>query len=279
VRSAHGPDTAMSPTRVFGAELLYYRSAAGLTQGELGARIYCSGDLISKIEMGQRGPTEEFATACDAVPELATGGGLSRLREHLRGHFKARVFPGWFVGWPDKEAQARILRWFELAVVPGLLQTEGYARALLAGRVLSADDTDEVVAARMERQAILARDDPPELWVVVDEAVLHRGVGDAGVMRDQVDRLIEAAGRPKVVLQVIPATVAVHDGLPGAGFIIADFDGAPSSAYQDTALRGQVIEDSDDIAALMATWDRLRAEALPRRASLDLMEEVAKSWT
>jgi hypothetical protein len=117
----------------------------------------CSGDLISKIEMGQRGPSEEFVTACDAVPELATGGGLSRLREHLRGHFKARVFPGWFVGWPDKEAQARILRSFELAVVPGLLQTEGYARALLAGRVISADDTDEIVAARMERQAILAR--------------------------------------------------------------------------------------------------------------------------
>jgi Domain of unknown function (DUF5753) len=120
---------------------------------------------------------------------------------------------------------------------------------------------------------------PPELWVLIDEAVLHRPVGGAGVMRDQVDRLIDVAGRPNVVLQVISADTAVHEGLGGAGFVIADFDGAPSSAYQETALRGQVIEDSDDIAALMATWDRLRAEALPRRASLDLMEEVAKSWT
>jgi transcriptional regulator with XRE-family HTH domain len=269
----------MSPTRVFGAELLHYRSAAGLTQEELGALVYCSDDLISKIEIGQRGPSEEFVTACDAVPELGTNGALARLREHLRGHFKQRVFPGWFVEWPDKEAYARILRWFELAVVPGLLQTEAYARALLADRVVSADDTDEIVAARMERQAILAREYPPELWSVIDEAVLHRPVGGPDVMRDQVGALIEAARRPSIVLQVIPADVAVHDGLPGAGFIIADFDGAPSSGYQDTALRGQVIEDSDDIAALMATWDRLRAEALPRRASLSLMEEVAKSWT
>jgi hypothetical protein len=80
-------------------------------------------------------------------------------------------------------------------------------------------------------------------------------------------------------LQVIPASVGAHDGLPGAGFIVADFAGAPCAAYQDTAVRGQVIEDGDDIAVLMATWDRLRAEALPRAASLELVEEVAKTWT
>ena len=78
---------------------------------------------------------------------------------------------------------------------------------------------------------------------------------------------------------MIPAAVGVHDGLPGAGFIIAAFENAPHVAYQDTAVRGQVIEDSDDIGVLMGTWDRLRAEALPRSASLGLIEEVATTWT
>jgi hypothetical protein len=164
--------------------------------------------------------------------------------------------------------------------VPWLLQTQDYARALLANRIGSSpDDTEEIVAARMERQSILVREEPPELWVVIDEAVLHRPVGGAFVMREQLDHLAKTARRSNVVVQVIPAAVGVHEGLPGAGFIIADFADVPPVAYQDTAVRGQVIEDSDDIAVLTATWDRLRAEALPRTASLDLVEEVAKKWT
>jgi hypothetical protein len=241
--------------------------------------VYLSDDMVGKIENGQRVPTEQFAAACDSVAELNTGGALGELRELLKDYLKQRAYPGWFVRWPDKEAEAKILRWFELVVVPGLLQTPEYARALLANRIGGPDDTEEIVAARMARQSILSREEPPELWVVIDEAVLHRPVGGAYVMREQLDHLMKAARRSNVVVQVIPATVGVHDGLPGAGFIIADFADAPHVAYQDTAVRGQVIEDSDDIAILIATWDRLRAEALPRRASLDLMEEVAKTWT
>jgi transcriptional regulator with XRE-family HTH domain len=273
-------DLAVSPLRVFGAMLRRYRVKAGMSQEQLGARVFCSADLIGKIENGQRVPSEQFAAACDAVSELATGGVLGELRELLRDYLKQRAYPGWFVRWPEKEADATILRWFELVVVPGLLQTQDYARALLANRIGgSADNTDDVVAARMERQSILARDEPPELWVVIDEAVLHRPVGGPHVMREQLDHLVKAAQRPSIVLQVIPASVGVHEGLPGAGFIIAAFADAPQVAYQDTAVRGQVIEDSDDIGVLLATWDRLRAEALPRTASLGLIEEVAKTWT
>ena len=140
-------------------------------------------------------------------------------------------------------------------------------------------DIDEKVAARMERQVILERAKPPELWVVIDEAVLHRPVGGPDVMRAQLKRLCEHARRPNIVVRVLPASLGVHDGLPGAGFLIADFDGGPSAAYQDTAVRGQVIEDADDIAVLASTWDRLAAEALPRRASLALVEDVLKTWS
>lgn len=114
---------------------------------------------------------------------------------------------------------------------------------------------------------------------VQELAVLHRPVGGAAVMREQVGELVRAARRPNIIIQVVPATTAVHEGLRGAGFVIAHFDDTAPAAYLDTAIRGLVIEDSDDINALMATWDKLRAEALPRSASLDLMEEVAKSWT
>jgi len=272
-------DPAASPLRVFGGMLRRYRVKAGMSLEQLGARVYLSDDMVGKIENGQRVPTEQFAAACDAVAELNTGGALGELRELLKDYLKQRAYPGWFVRWPDKEADATILRWFELVVVPGLLQTPEYARALLANRIGGPDDTDEIVAARMERQSILAREEPPELWVVIDEAVLHRPVGGAYVMREQINHVMKAARRSNVVVQVIPAAVGVHEGMAGAGFIIADFADAPHVAYQDTSVRGQVIEDSDDIAVLTAIWDRLRAEALPRTASLALMEEVAKTWT
>jgi hypothetical protein len=153
-----------------------------------------------------------------------------------------------------------------MAGTPGLLQTQDYARALLANRIGgNPETTDEIVAARMARQSILARDNPPELWVVIDEAVLHRPVGGPLVMREQLNQLIKSAQRPSIVFQVIPAAVGVHDGLPGAGFIIATFENAPHVAYQDTAVRGQVIEDSDDIGVLMGTWDRLSGGAAAHR--------------
>ena len=272
-------ERAGTPLGVFGTELRFYRTEAGLSQADLAAKVYASHDVISKIETGDRPPAEDLVPRLDAVPELDTRGALTRLWGQLRKSLKYRAYPGWF-DWPDKEATARTLRSYELATVPGLLQTEDYARAMLADRIGSSNgDADEIVAARLERQTILDRDSPPELWVVIDEAVLHRPVGGRHLMREQLNHLIEMARRPNIVIQVIPADVGVHEGLRGAGFIIADFDNAPSAAYQDAALRGQTIEAADDVAALMAIWDRLRAEALPRSASLKLIEEVAKTWT
>jgi len=272
--------SAVSPLRVFGAELRHYRIRAGISQDQLGARVYCSGDLIGKVENGQRAPTEDFTAACDAVPELGTDGALGRLRELLGDYLKQRAYPGWFHRWPDKEASARTLRWFEPLVIPGLLQTEDYATAVFWTRVGATDDEiSQMVAARMERQAVLNRDTPPMLWVVVDEGVLRRPVGGKHVMREQLNSLMAAARRPNVVVQVIPASVGAHEGLRGGAFILAESGDAPSVAYQDTAARGQVIEDADDIMDLTILWDTLRSEALPRAASLELMEEVAKTWT
>lgn len=278
--AAKDDENGSSPRRVFGGMLRYYRSQAGLSQEQLGSRVFLSSDMIGKIEQGQRTPTAQFIEACENVPELSANGALRELREQLSELLKQRAYPGWFANWPDREAQAVCLKNYQLAVVPGLLQTEDYARALLTDRIgRSPDEVDDLVAARMERQAILEREKPPELWVVIDEAVLHRPVGGSYVMRDQLAHLADIARKPNIVLQVIPASVGVHDGLPGAGFVIAEFKAAPPVAYQETAVHGQVLEDDDDVGVLTSLWDKLRAEALPRRASLDLVEDVRKTWS
>jgi transcriptional regulator with XRE-family HTH domain len=269
----------MSPRHVFGAMLRFYRARAGLSQEQLGALIHFSADQVGKVENGLRTPTEEFTAACDALPELNTGGALGELRERLAGYFKQRAFPGWFAHWPDAEAQAKVLRTFELVAVPGLLQTEEYARAVLRTQVLATDEEiEEMVAARILRQAVLLRDRPPMLWVILDEDVVRRPVGGAEVMSGQLAKLLEAAAQPNIVIQVIPWSVGAHQGMSG-NFVIADLTDGQPVVYQDTAARGQIVEDSDDIAAVAMIWDTLKSEALPRTASRELLEEAAKSWT
>jgi transcriptional regulator with XRE-family HTH domain len=272
-------DPATSPLRVFGSMLRFYRNRAALSQDQLGAQVYLTGEMIGKIENGKRAPTEQFTIACEAIPELETRGALLELRTAMKDFLKRRAYPGWFRGWPDKEAAAKVLRNFEPLLVPGLLQTEDYARAVLRTRFGTADDElDEMVAARLGRQALLDRGKPPTLWALLDEHALRRPVGGKYVMRDQVNHVIEMARRPNIVLQLIPAGTGAHEGLRGGAFIIAEADDAPTVAYQDTAARGQILEDADDIAALEEAWSSIQTEALPRAASLALAEEIAKSW-
>jgi len=212
-------------------------------------------------------------------PELGCNGALTELYEILSVHLKRRAYPGWFAGWPDKEAQARRLRWFEPLVVPGLLQTEAYARAILATRMgATREELDEAVAGRMERQRVLDREHPPELWVILDEAVLRRPVGGPHVMREQLVRLVEAGQRPNIAIQVVPFSAGAHEGLRGGAFVVADFDTVTATiAYQDAASSGQIIEDAAEVEALAVTWDTLRLDALPRTASISLITSVAEA--
>jgi transcriptional regulator with XRE-family HTH domain len=255
----------------FAEELRAQREAAGLTQDQLADRMGYSASVIAKLETCRTRPSEQHAQQADEV--FGTPGSFQRLRKAL---LAARTYPDWFRDWPGREAGARLIRWFELLVIPGLLQTGDYARALLANRLGDGqEDVDEIVAARMERQAILSRERPPELWVVLDEAALRRPVGGSKVMHDQMLHVAEMAAQPHICLQVLPATVGVHEGLDGAGFVVADYD----IAYVETAARGQIVDAAEDVAALVSRWDRLRAEALPRSASLRLIKEVAEQWT
>src|SRR6266516_312519 len=266
-------DNDHSALALFAAELQAARARACMSRDELAARINYSPSLVGMVESMRRVPRLDFAQRCDEA--LATTGTFARLHEHLR----TPPFPSWFRPFAQHEAEATALRTFQLFLVPGLLQPPDYARVLLKTRVgTSEEDAEQQVAARMERQAILDRDDPPLLWVVLDEGVLRRPVGDRKVMRAQVEHLVEMADRSSVVIQVIPSEVGAHEGVNGS-FVIADFANAPSIVYLETALTGLVVERQEDVAAVRLTYDTLRSEAMSRAASLELLQDVANSGT
>jgi transcriptional regulator with XRE-family HTH domain len=270
---------AGTPRAVFGAMLRFYRQQADLSQDALGAKAHMSGKTISAYENGWRVPTRPAAVDIDALPEMQTNGALTELWDRLKDGMTYQAYPSWFQDWAAKETEAATLRWFEPLVVPGLLQTADYARAIFQTRFgVGSEEIEERVAARLKRQEVLMRDKPPALWVILDEWVLRRPVGGPPVMLEQVNRLAEAARQPSIAIEVIPATVGAHEGLTGA-FILADFDGGPTAGYRETAGGGQLTEGNDDVATLELAWATLRGEALPWKASLAALEEAAKTWT
>jgi transcriptional regulator with XRE-family HTH domain len=254
-----------SPQAIWGRELRHYRQQAGLTQAQLAQKIHFSESLISGVETGQLPASPEFARCCDDV--LATGGALHRLLDWR----KAQIFPVWFGTWRDKERAATTLRTYEPLVVPGLLQTEPYARVLLRGN-------ETAVAARLHRQLILSREDPspPILRCVIDEAVLYRPIGDPEVMRGQLHHLVAMAG-PRLSIQVVPH--GMHSGLLG-GFVIATLDAGGDVVYAETAVRGITTSDVEDVTAAIERFEAIRTEALPLNMSLELIKTTAEEkWT
>jgi transcriptional regulator with XRE-family HTH domain len=271
-------ETARTPRQVFGAMLRYYRERAGLSRTDLARQISKSVSLIQAIELGQRAATADVTEDLERV--LPADGALARLREEIGDGLGYGAYPSWFQDWLASEREAKKLRTFEPMLVPGLLQTEDYARAVFGARFgITNEEIDEQVAARLKRQEILVRDEPPALWVILDESVLRRPVGGRYVMREQIGRLIEACQRPHVSVQLISCTVGAHRGLWAGAFIIANFEDAPPVGYQETACQGQFVDRRQDVETLVDCWDTLVREALPWAASQALLEEAAKSWT
>ncbi|GHJ12152.1 DUF5753 domain-containing protein [Micromonospora sp. AKA38] len=187
--------------------------------------------------------------------------------------------PVWFRPWVDIERESVALRAFQLAWVPGLLQTEAYARATLGGQPLSQDQVGELVAARLERQAILTGDQGPLFVAVIDEQVIRRAAaGDRALMAAQLAHLLNCAEMPNVQLHVVPRDTATYPGLDGP-FTLAELPDGTRAAHVDSQARAQIIDQATEIATLERRWERIRGEALPRGHSLDLLREAAASWT
>ena len=262
-----------SPNHFFGSEVRRAREAAGMSQAELGALVPCDKSVVSRIEAGLVQADEAFARACDV-----TFG-------HLDGFFMrfwkdcqtwGAAFPAAFREFAAYEAEAVTIWTFQHSLMPGLFQTEGYARAVLERHPnVTSEQVAERLAARLARQAVLERADPPLLWVLLDENVLHRCVGGATIMQDQMMHLATMARRPNITVQVIPREEA-HVGLTGALSMAETAD--VFVAHLEHIADG-LMTDSPAIVALASTrFDALKADAYRRSESLTLIEEMAEKW-
>ncbi|WP_410813018.1 helix-turn-helix domain-containing protein [Micromonospora sp. 067-2] len=256
------------------AEVRLFRASVDLSQDEFGRQIGYSGSHVSSVETGSRPPTREYMRAIDG--HFPTGGRFERMLSELA---PLDVDPTWLREWIEFEREASTLRWFEISYVPGLLQTERYARATLAGGRFTADEADRIVTSRLERQTILTRDTPPQLIAVLDEAILRRPVLDEpGLMLQQCEHLADLATQEHVQVHVVPLDAGMYLGLAGQ-FIIAELPDGTRIAHADNQLTAQIVDAPAGIARLAKTWEIVRNEALPRRQSIKLIKEVAKSWT
>lgn len=268
------PET--SAAAFLGAELRRARLAAGMSQDQLARRAGFDRTVITKTETGERPPTDDVMSA------LAQALGLDELLGRLAvlARKSRDPYPDWFRDWVEAEKVARSLWYWAPLLVPGMFQTEDYARAILAADPECGDDLDDLVQGRLGRQQVLARPRPPVLTVIADEAVLHRCIGGPKVMHDQLLHRAEMSHRPRIYVHVIPAEVGAHAGLMGAASV-ADLDeDGTGIVYLDSIARPQTIEDPEVVSQVRLTVNALRAEALPRGATRDLIMKVAETrWT
>jgi transcriptional regulator with XRE-family HTH domain len=255
-------------------ELRLFRTSRKLSQEEFGRTIGYSGSHVSSVETGQRPPTDEYMRQIDQAFE--TGGTFERMLSKLS---KLDSDPAWLREWIQLECGARLLRWYEPAYVPGLLQTEAYARATMTGVHLTPEKIEQRVHSRLDRQALLTAENPPQFVFVIDEMVLRRPMrGRPGVMAQQLEHLVTCAELPHVQILVVPREVGVYAGLQG-GFILATLPDQLVVAHLDHQVRAQIADGAEDLSTLQGTWESIRSEALPRTQSVELIREAAKEWT
>ncbi|MDX6393006.1 MAG: hypothetical protein QOJ73_4069 [Streptosporangiaceae bacterium] len=270
--------------RRLAAELRRLRADATLTREEVSARTGINEATLYRIESAKARPQTRTLMALLELYGVAEDG-----RAELRALARQSGEQNWLQSFPTElpepyptyisfEGEARALLNYECLFVPGLLQTEDYARAALQRGTPTGtrEEVQRLVEARMSRQAVLTREPPLRLWAIVDEGALHRPVGGHTMMRAQLRRLAEAADLPQVTLQVIPYEVGAHPGMAGS-FAILQFgdDDAADVAYIESQAGDLFLESETDVTRFSMIFDNLRALALPPDESASLVIRTA----
>lgn len=278
--SRAGPTVAR---RVLGGQLRRYRETAGLSPEQAAWEIRGSRAKISRIETG-RGKIKDRdlldllalygITDAEVLAGLLVLARQARETEWWQGF--GDVLPAWFEPYLGMEEAARVIRSFDLLFVPGLFQTWDYARAItvLGNRDARADEIDRRVEVRMRRQDVLGGTDPPRVWAIFDEAALRRPVGGPDVMREQIRRLAEAAGRPGVSLQVLPFSAGGHDA--AGAFTILRFDepGVADMVYVEQLNGATYIDKRDGVDRYLDVMNRLSASALSPASTAAFLDRM-----
>lgn len=259
---------------LFVDEMKADRAQRKWSQAELARQAHCSESSIAMVESYQRPPTASLAKALDKA--FGTSGTYARMERRLCN----LPFPASFRSFAPHEAEAATLCMFEHSLIPGLLQTPEYARAVLETKPnTTVDEIDNLVSGRVTRQSVLGRDDPPAplMYALVDEGALNRPVASPAVMHDQLAHLVDLSRIPNVTIQVVPYDAGGHSGLLGA-FVIADRPSAARIVFIEDVTGGRVSEDAATVAEVVLRFNALRSEALPKGASRTRIESVAGRW-
>lgn len=236
-----------------------------MSRRALGERVKVTDSAVAAWESGRNIPDPRTLASVERI--IGTDGLLQDIAENMVTGEKPQEYMG---KWAHVEREATLLLRFSFDVLPGLLQTEDYARAILRD--------DEQVKTRVERQAVLAKDDPPILVALIDESVLRRNVGGPSVMKTQLDHLVEMARHEHVVIQVIKLSSPVGAHFTGS-FSLASYNGETEVAYMDDAISGDVVENAEEVSRLRRMFEMLRKHALSEQESIRLIKEIAQSWT
>jgi transcriptional regulator with XRE-family HTH domain len=270
---------------VLGLRLRDLRERAGCSFADAAAVLSVNPTTVRRMEKAEVGLRPLYVKALleryDVAAEEAESF-LALVEEANRPgwwHRYRDVLPDWFSLYVSLEGEASLIRAYEPHCVPGLLQTEDYARVLLRTGFPGAteEELDRRVALRMARQKLLERPQAPLLWAVVEEHVLRRRVGGPSVMRGQIDRLVEATALPNVTLQVMPFNAGPHPGMFGP-FQLFRFDIAelPDIVYTESLTGAVYLEERPDTAAYREVLDRMSAQAAPVQDTGALLGEIRK---
>lgn len=261
----HDPDSAVA---FFGGELARARHRAGLTQEQLAEKLNYSRGTVANVETAQRPPHRELAARCDEI--LETDGLLMRAWKMV----SRESVPAKYRGFVEEEERAKTIHTYEQTFPPGLLQTQDYARELLAGVRMAHDShVDTQVEARLRRQEILHRTEPPRLRAVIDEAALRRRVGSTSILHTQLQHILDMGKMRHVTIQVMPFSAGAHAALNGQMTIFDRLDGHPV-LYYEGPIGGQIISDAGIVSEAVDRMDVLRAQALSPDESLAMIGRI-----
>jgi transcriptional regulator with XRE-family HTH domain len=270
---------------ILGSQLRRFREEAGVSPEQAGYEIRASRSKISRMEHGRVGfksrDVDDLLTLYGVRDEPLRARLLSYAQQASTPGWWSKyedVLPGWFEEYLGLEGAASVIRTFELQFVNGLFQTEAYAHAVtsLGDRTAPAEEIDRRVSVRLKRQSLL--DSPePQVWSVMDEAVLRRPVGGREVMRGQLAHLVEVADRPQVTLQVVPFAGGGH-AAAGGSFSVLRFGEpeVPDIVYIEQLTSALYLGSRQDVDHYLEVMDNLSAQALPPARSAAFLAEIAK---
>ncbi|WP_030380110.1 MULTISPECIES: helix-turn-helix domain-containing protein [unclassified Streptomyces] len=265
-------DPSSSPRALLGAELRHAREKAGLSQEELGGRLFVSGSYIGQLEAGTRRMQPEYARMLDEVL------GVDFFLRNCRAAAKSE-YPEHFAEAAEAEARATAIRQYAPLLIPGLLQTAGYARAVFRAYQPTAPDAaiEKLVAARIDRAQLLKGPTDLLLWAVIDEAALRRVTGGPKVMAEALRHIVDVVRANRAIVQVLPFSAGAHAAMEGA-MKLMDFEAAPPLIFFEGVGTGRLEDAPAVVRHQRLTYELLVACALSPTNSLALLEEMAQDY-